>query len=72
MGITALKWTNKFSGEVGYVKSVSAAKGYFINTFDKDEAKTYRSEKMISKDLETLETIGEMENNTFDSETVMA
>ena len=27
-----LKWRNKFSGEEGFVKSVSKANGYFINT----------------------------------------
>lgn len=60
-----LKWRNRYSGETGYVKSVSLAKGYFINTFDKSEAKQYRSDKMISNDLDILLKIGEMDNNDF-------
>ena len=60
-----LKWRNRYSGETGYVKSVSLAKGYFINTFDKSEAKQYISDKMISNDLDILLKIGEMDNNDF-------
>lgn len=65
-----LKWRNKFSGEEGYVASVSKAKGYFINTFDKAEAKKYANETSVQKDLATLEAIGESENNDFFTETV--
>lgn len=65
-----LKWRNKFSGEEGYVASVSKAKGYFVNTFDKAEAKKYASETMVQKDLVTLEAVGETENNVFFTENV--
>ncbi len=65
-----LKWRNKFSGEEGYVASVSKAKGYFINTFDKAEAKKYANETGAQKDLATLEALGEFENNEFFTETV--
>ena len=65
-----LKWTNKFSGEEGYVASVSKAKGYFINTFDKAEAKKYANEAGVQKDLVILEALGEFVNNDFSTETV--
>ena len=60
-----LKWTNKMSKEEGYVKSVSKAKGYFINTFDNKEAKKYSTSAQVEKDLEILAQIGETENNDF-------
>lgn len=65
-----LKWRNRFSGEEGYVASVSKAKGYFINTFDKAQAKKYASEASTQKDLVTLEALGEFENNVFFAETI--
>ena len=65
-----LKWENKFSKETGYVKTVSVAKGYFVNTYDKEEAKAYRCDKAIQKDLEILEGFGEFENNTFTVEEI--
>lgn len=65
-----LKWRNRFSGEEGYVASVSKAKGYFINTFDKAQAKKYASEASTQKDLVTLEALGEFENNEFFTETI--
>ena len=65
-----LKWKNKFSGEEGYVASVSKAKWYFINTFDKAEAKKYASEASAQKDLATLEALGEFVNNEFFTEAV--
>lgn len=65
---TVLKWKNRYSGEQGYVQSVSVKKGYFTNTFNKDEAKTYTSDSLVSKDLDILRGFGEMENNDFYSE----
>lgn len=65
-----LKWQNKFSGEQGFVKTVSRAKGYFMNTYDPSEAKSYRSPKEIEKDLAYLSEIGELNSNNFFSETV--
>lgn len=63
-----LKWKNKFSGEEGYVASVSKAKGYFINTFDKTGAKKYANEAAVQKDLKLLEALGEFVNNEFYTE----
>ncbi|MCD8068335.1 MAG: hypothetical protein LUE87_05520 [Lachnospiraceae bacterium] len=60
-----LKWTNKFSGEEGYVKTVSVKKGYFVNTYDITEAKAYRSQKVLDNDIAALTDMGEAENNVF-------
>jgi hypothetical protein len=65
-----LKWKNKLSAEEGYVASVSKAKGYFINTFDKAEAKKYASEAATKKDLTILKELGELENNEFFTEEI--
>lgn len=60
-----LKWRNRYSGEEGYVKTVSRAKGYFTSTFNPAEAKSYRSQKEVEKDLAFLYEIGEMLSNDF-------
>lgn len=60
-----LKWQNRFSNETGYVKSVSPKNGYFVNTFNKEEAKKYTNRASVERDLAFLNSIGEMENNTF-------
>ena len=60
-----LCWKNRFSGEQGYVKSVSRKKGYFENTFDAKEAKSYMAQSVADKDLEFMEEIGETANNEF-------
>ena len=48
-----IKWTNKFSGETGYVKRISKKGKYFENTFDIGEAKLF-SKATIDKALEEL------------------
>lgn len=63
-----LKWQNRFSGEVGYVRTVSPKDGCFYNTFDKSKAKKYTSESVLSRDLTFLKGIGEMHNNLFTTE----
>lgn len=62
---TVISWENKFSGEKGYVKSVSKKKGYFENTFDVNEAKVYKSAKTIAKDMDAIKSFGELDNNMF-------
>lgn len=39
MSRKVLKWTNKYSGETGYVRTVSKKKGYFTNEPDVLKAK---------------------------------
>lgn len=60
-----VKWTNRHSGESGYVKSVKSKKGYFENTFNQDEAKKYLNETMANSDIKLLNEIGEGKNNDF-------
>ena len=60
-----IKWTNKYSGETGYVESVSSKNRCFINTPNKKDAKSY-SEKSVKGILTKLESYGETENNNFE------
>ena len=62
-----LKWTNKYSNEQGYVKSVKKADGHFVNTNDASEAKTFARNADGTKALKVLEEIGECENNNFEA-----
>lgn len=61
-----IKWTNKFSGEQGFVKSIKASKGHFESTYEKTEARSFRSDKEAQKAIEQLIAIGEGENNSFE------
>ena len=60
-----LKWENIYSGETGYVCKVLKSKGYFVNTYAKEDAKKYVSRSAAQKDIEVLEDLGEAENNNF-------
>ena len=61
-----LKWTNKYSGETGFVGKVFKSKGYFENAEEKAKAKKYASENAASKDIIVLTELGEAENNVFE------
>ena len=63
--MVVLKWTNKYSGETGYVASVSTKEQCFVNTFDKAEAKRY-SEKAVKGILTKLDNYHETDNNIFE------
>jgi len=60
-----IKWTNKYSGETGFVKSVSDKEEHFINTFDKKSAKTYKSESAAKRVITKLASYGEADANDF-------
>lgn len=60
-----LKWTNKYSGETGFVAQISTKNRCFVNTFDQNEAKEY-SEKAVKGLLTKLESFHETDNNTFE------
>ena len=60
-----LIWRNKFSGETGYVATVSAKKGYFTSTKNRNLAKKYISSKILETDMKLLESFGEFNNNDF-------
>lgn len=61
-----LKWTNKYSGETGYVESVSTKEKHFNNTFEKESAKTYKTESAAKKIIASLTAMGEADNNDFE------
>ena len=61
-----LKWTNKYSGETGYVASVSTKEKCFINTFSMEEAKRY-AEKAVKGIMTKLESYHETDNNIFET-----
>ena len=60
-----IKWTNKYSQETGFVKTISKAKNCFMNTFDAAEARVFKSEKDAQKAIAALTEMGEAENNIF-------
>lgn len=49
-----IKWTNKYSGEVGYVKKMNYRQRYFENTWNQKEAKIF-SKDTVMKALELLQ-----------------
>lgn len=60
-----LKWTNKFSGEQGYVGMVKKSEKHFVNA-DEAGAKKYRYEKQAINDIALLQEYGEADNNDFE------
>ncbi len=64
--MVVLKWTNKHSGDTGYVASLSTKEKCFINTFSKEEAKRY-SEKAVKGIMTKLESYHETDNNDFEA-----
>lgn len=65
-GPVVIKWTNRNSGETGYVKRVDGINKCFENTYDKSEAKTYGNKGGASAAVRTLMSYGEGENNDFE------
>ena len=49
-----IKWMNRFSGEVGYVKKLNYRERYFENTWDQKEAKIF-SKDTVNQALEVLQ-----------------
>ncbi len=60
-----IQWTNKFSGEQGYVASISKEEKHFNSTFKKSEAKRYKTLSAAQKAIDTLISYGEGDNNVF-------
>ena len=61
-----IKWMNRFSGEAGYVKDIKTKDKHFVNTWKPAEAKAYKTEAGANKAIDTLNEIGEGENNEFE------
>ena len=65
-----IKWTNKYSNETGYVRVIRKSLKYFENTFDVRLARKFKSDIEINDAIQTLNYIGEGENNIFSIEEV--
>lgn len=61
-----IKWTNRYSNESGFVKSINTKGNHFVNTFDINEAKTYKKEETANTAITQLINFGEGENNHFE------
>ena len=61
-----IKWINRNSREEGFVKSVSAKEKHFINTFDRSEAKVYKTEAAAKTSVKSLISYGEGAENDFE------
>lgn len=66
--IYIIKWTNKYSNEVGYVRYIKEEKRHFINTYDKSEAEKYRTKEKAEIAIDVLNAIGEGKMNQFSIE----
>ena len=60
-----LLWTNKWSGEQGFVGKISEKDGHFTNATSKEEVHRYPNNGLASAAIKKLERIGEAENNNF-------
>lgn len=65
-----VKWTNKYSGEQGYVGAIRKNEGHFINASEKSDARVFLNESMARNAIDTLDEIGETSNNDFELEDV--
>lgn len=61
-----IKWTNKYSGETGFVESISSKENCFYNTYEQAKAKQYKSASVAKRMISTLTLYGEAENNNFE------
>lgn len=61
-----LKWTNRFSKETGYVKSICVSERHFVNTDQIEKARNFQYDATCKKALAQLEEFGEAVNNTFE------
>ena len=59
-----IKWTNRWSGETGFVKSIEA--DHFVNTYDQAEGCNYRCRRDADKAIRQLVDCGEATNNDFE------
>ena len=62
-----LKWTNRYSGEQGFVQSIVKAEGHFVNTSDVAEAKIFSRQCDVTRALNVLAGIGEADENVFEA-----
>lgn len=68
--MTIIKWTNKYSGESGFVEEINKIEKHFINTYDQSQARRYSTASNAKRAIESLTRYGEAENNIFEVVTV--
>lgn len=61
-----IRWTNQFSHEQGYVKSVDYKMKHFNSTENEKEAKQFTSIENAQKTIDKLIEYGEGELNVFE------
>lgn len=64
--MVVIKWTNKFSGEQGFVESINAKEQHFVNTYEQQNAKQYKTESNAKGMISKLISYGEGDNNDFE------
>lgn len=63
-----IKWTNRWSGEQGFVREVMS--DHFVNTFDEKEGANFKTRREAEKIITALFECGEGLNNSFEVVTV--
>ena len=61
-----IMWTNRFSGETGYVGDIDKKEKHFNSVSDKKDAKVYGNAGLATLALKQLIEYGEGDNNDFD------
>lgn len=61
-----IKWTNKISGEQGFVRNIRIFRGYFENTYDIKEAHVFNTTHQCDAALKLLRQFGETKQNRFE------
>ena len=62
-----IKWTNRLSGESGFVKRVLLKKGYFENTYDQPKAKNFDSKELAEEQIKLIKNLpNENKDNVFE------
>ncbi len=59
-----IKWTNRYSGEQGYVFEVKP--DHFVNTYSKEEGASFKTRRDAEKAVAQLCGCGEGTNNDFE------
>lgn len=59
-----IMWTNRWSGETGFVKEILG--DHFENTYTKEEGASFRNRREAERAVEQLIFIGEGANNIFE------
>lgn len=61
-----IKWTNKLSGEQGFVRNIRIFRGYFENTFNIEEAHVFANAHQCDAAIKLLDQFGETSKNSFE------